>query len=24
LLPDWMKSAVIVDEHERPLNGKIN
>jgi hypothetical protein len=24
LLPDWMKSAVIVDEHEMPLNGKIN
>jgi hypothetical protein len=24
LLPDWMKPAVIVDEDERPLNGKIN
>jgi hypothetical protein len=24
LLPDWMKPAVIVDENERPLNGKIN
>jgi hypothetical protein len=23
LLPDWMKPAVIVDEDERPLNGKI-